>query len=203
MSFSVVSIPEERIFEGNVFPLTLSWQGESPSDNGIASLVSWIHSNKSTIDQYLFDHCAVLLRCSSVCKSHDDFHAVIEATGYAAMDYLGGAAVRTQLTSRVFTANESPSSEPIPFHHEMAQTPMPPTHLFFFCEVAPSTGGETPILISTEVCGALEQLHPEFMKNLEERGVNYIRNIPEFDDPTSAIGRGWRSTFLTETRGID
>jgi hypothetical protein len=29
--------------------------------------------------------------------------------------YIGGAAVRTQLTTRVFTANESPSSEKIPF----------------------------------------------------------------------------------------
>jgi hypothetical protein len=39
------------------------------------------------------------------------------------------------MTDRVFTANESPSSENIPFHHEMAQTPHPPTHLFFFCEI--------------------------------------------------------------------
>ena len=33
----------------------------------------------------------------------------------------GGAAVRTQITENVFTANESPSSEKIPFHHEMSQ----------------------------------------------------------------------------------
>ena len=35
--------------------------------------------------------------------------------------YEGGAAVRTQITENVFTANESPSSEKIPFHHEMSQ----------------------------------------------------------------------------------
>ena len=57
------------------------------------------------------------------------------------MPYMGGAAVRTQLTERVFTANESPSSEPIPFHHELAQTPNPPTHLMFYCEIPPNTGG--------------------------------------------------------------
>ena len=35
------------------------------------------------------------------------------------MEYVGGAAVRTQLTPRIFTANESPPTEKIPFHHEM------------------------------------------------------------------------------------
>lgn len=62
------------------------------------------------------------------------------------MDYIGGAAVRTQITSRVFTANESPASEKIPFHHEMAQVPLPPTHLFFYCEIPPAIGGEVIIL---------------------------------------------------------
>jgi hypothetical protein len=37
------------------------------------------------------------------------------------MHFTGGAAVRTQITDKVFTANESPSSEKIPFHHEMSQ----------------------------------------------------------------------------------
>jgi hypothetical protein len=37
------------------------------------------------------------------------------------MPFTGGAAVRTQITDKVFTANESPSSEKIPFHHEMSQ----------------------------------------------------------------------------------
>ena len=50
--------------------------------------------------------------------------------------------MRTQITERVFTANESPSSEKIPFHHEMSQVPKPPTHLFFYCEIPPVEGGE-------------------------------------------------------------
>ena len=54
-------------------------------------------------------------------RTAQDFHDVIEATGLLGMDYIGGAAVRTQITSRVFTANESPPSEKIPFHHEMAR----------------------------------------------------------------------------------
>lgn len=62
----------------------------------------------------------ILLRGHGL-KTAEDFHDVVEATGWAPMDYVGGAAVRTQLTPRVFTANESPASENIPFHHEMAR----------------------------------------------------------------------------------
>lgn len=31
--------------------------------------------------------------------------------------------------------------------------------------------------------------------------MQYIRYLPEDDDPTSAIGRGWKSTFLANDRG--
>lgn len=69
--------------------------------------------------------------------------------------------------------------------------------MFFFCESEPATGGQTPILVSSEICEALKQRHPAFFDSLTTRGVRYIRMLPEDDDPTSAIGRGWKSTFLT------
>ena len=54
-------------------------------------------------------------------ETAQDFHDVVETIGWEGMPYVGGAAVRTQITPRVFTANESPASEKIPFHHEMAR----------------------------------------------------------------------------------
>ena len=115
---------------------------------------------------------------------------------------LSGAAVRTQLTSRVFTANESPPTEKIPFHHELAQTPEPPTHLFFYCDEAPKEGGQTPILPSGEVCNKLYGLHSDTMNQIEKEGVRYVRYMSAEDDPTSAIGRGWKSTFQCSTPGL-
>lgn len=82
----------------------------------------------------------------------------------------------------------------------MAQTPEPPTHLFFFCETPPVEGGETPILISNEICKRMDERHPEFMRKLESSGVRYRRVLSKEDDPTSAIGRGWKSTYLCETK---
>jgi alpha-ketoglutarate-dependent taurine dioxygenase len=193
----VGSIVEERVFEGNTFPLTLtsslrkeSFCNELNSD-----------SNRLKLDNLLRTHKAILFRDIQELTTAEDFHDVILATGYQGMDYIGGAAVRTKLTDRVFTANESPSSEVIPFHHEMAQTPNPPTHLFFFCERPATTGGETPILISNMVYQQMVEKHPLFMSKLEQLGVKYVRFLSEEDDPSSAIGRGWKSTFLCQDRG--
>jgi len=197
--FEVAELAEARYIDGVAFPLALSaaaLDGQRAED-----VAAWLSANKSTVDNLLRKHRALLFRCGSLVRSHQDFNTVVESLDYIAMDYVGGAAVRTQLTDRVFTANESPSSELIPFHHEMAQTPHPPTHLFFFCETAAERGGETPVLVSAEVCSKLSVSFPNFVRELEERGVKYVRYMPEYDDPTSAIGRGWRSTFLTNDRG--
>merc|ERR1719183_577274 len=117
------------------------------------------------------------------------------------MPYVGGAAVRRNVVAdRVFTSNESPPSEPIPFHHEMAQLENPPQFLFFYCDVEAKEGGETPIIISNQVYRYFSETHPEFCKKVEELGIRYTRIMPEVDDSDSAIGRSWRNTFLVETK---
>jgi alpha-ketoglutarate-dependent taurine dioxygenase len=45
----------------------------------------------------------------------------------------------------------SPPDQPIPFHHELAQTPNPPRYIFFYCDVPSESGGHTPIIDSTAV----------------------------------------------------
>lgn len=187
-----LKLPQQSLIHPSVFPLCLT---VSP---GI-QLVDWLKNNQQEVDDLLRKHKGILFRDCGL-KDVQDFHNSIVATGLQGMDYLGGAAVRTQLTERVFTANESPSSEKIPYHHEMAQVPSPPTHLFFFCEVPPSEGGETPILVSSEIYKRLKVKNPSFLESLEKYGVKYVRYMPEYDDPTSAIGRGWRSTFLTDSK---
>ena len=49
--------------------------------------------------------------------------------------------MRINRTELVFTANEAPPDVSIFLHHEMAQTPLFPSTLFFFCEHAPDENG--------------------------------------------------------------
>lgn len=74
--------------------------------------------------------------------------------------------------------------------------------MFFFCEVEPETGGETPIVLSHVIYERMKEKHPEFVKKLEEHGLIYVRVLGEEDDPSSPIGRGWKSTFLTKDKNV-
>jgi hypothetical protein len=53
-------------------------------------------------------------------------------------------------------------------------------------------------LRSDIIYNRVNEKYPEFTKKLEEKGVVYTRVIPKDDDPTSPIGRGWKSTFQSE-----
>jgi hypothetical protein len=109
-------------------------------------------------------------------------------------------APRTNVVGIVFTSNESPPDQPIPFHHEMAQVPKFPLNLFFYCEIPSKEGGETPLCLSNEVYERINNEMPEFVKQLKEKGVKYTRILPNGDDSSSAIGRGWQSTYLTQNK---
>lgn len=74
--------------------------------------------------------------------------------------------------------------------------------MFFFCEVEPKIGGETPIVLSHVIYNKMKQKYPEFVNRLEEHGLIYTRVLGEDDDPSSPIGRGWVSTFLTKDKTI-
>jgi len=75
-------------------------------------------------------------------QNGEEWASVLYNTGLKEMNYVGGAAVRKLIVGtegkvtniQVLTTNESPPSQPIPFHHELAQTPNPPDHIMFYCQ---------------------------------------------------------------------
>ena len=191
-----ISIPEQKVFHGIEFPLVL---GPRHGPGAPEALDAWVkQATPDVIDELLLKHGAILFKGFQV-DTPDKFNAMVETFGFDNFPYVGGAAVRRQLAPRVFTTNESPPSEKIPFHHEMAQVPSFPSKVFFQCETPPTTGGETPVLPSWEICARLEAKHPDFIRKLAA-GVRYIRVMPGEDDPSSAIGRGWKSTYATQNR---
>ncbi|XP_050161099.1 clavaminate synthase-like protein At3g21360 [Malus sylvestris] len=201
MSGSLVEtqIPQQKLFSGIQFPLVIS---PPPAVHfTFSALTKTIEAEKPYLDAQLRKSGAVLLRGFPV-NTASDFNDVVEAFGFEELPYVGGAAPRTNVVGRVFTANESPPDQKIPFHHEMAQVPEYPSKLFFFCEVEPGSGGETPIVLSHIVYGRMKEKYPEFVDKLEEHGLIYNRVLGEDDDPSSPIGRGWKSTFMTKDKSI-
>ncbi|XP_009383473.2 clavaminate synthase-like protein At3g21360 [Musa acuminata AAA Group] len=197
--FVETSIPEQKAVGSVLFPAVLS---PSPTvDLDLGSFNAAVASQRPRLESLLRSSGAILLRGFPV-RDAADFDRAVAAFGYDELPYVGGAAPRTNVVGRVFTANESPPDQKIPFHHEMAQVPEFPTKLFFFCEVEPGSGGETPIVLSHLVYERMKVKFPEFVARLEEYGLIYTRVLGEGDDPSSPIGRGWQSTFLTKDRSV-
>lgn len=166
--FRVLPIRESKVCSGRVFPLTLA-PARAPAT--FTDLVAAVKAHREDILNKAMVHGAVLLRGFAE-PTAEGFAAVAEALNLAKFPYVGGAAPRTNVVRDVvFTTNESPPECPIPFHHEMAQVPNPPSYVMFYCETAPVAGGETPIILSEEVCNFFVANHPEFAAKVEELGV--------------------------------
>lgn len=197
--FSEMRNPAQKIVGGVLFPAIMSPDPAIEVD--FRRFLESVREHRPRLESMLHSSGALLLRGFPVTTAAD-FNAAVVAFGYEEFPYVGGAAPRSNVVGRVFTANESPPDQKIPFHHEMAQVPEYPSKLFFFCEAEPSSGGETPIVLSHRVYERMAEKHPEFVKKLEKHGLIYTRVLGIGDDPSSPIGRGWQSTFLTNDKII-
>ncbi|KAL5755936.1 hypothetical protein ACOSQ2_020682 [Xanthoceras sorbifolium] len=201
--FTETQLPEQKNYDSIPFPAVLSPNPTTAAavPCSASHLIEAIKSRRPFLDSLLHKTGAVLFRGFDV-KTAKDFNDVVEAFGYEDFPNLGGTALRTQVFGRVYTANESPPDQKIGFHHEVAQAPQFPSKLFFFCEVEPASGGETPIVLSHIVYERMKQRYPEFVEKLEEHGLILTRFLGDDDDPSSPIGCSWKSTFSTEDKSV-
>lgn len=201
-----VSLPGQRHWgDGTpVFPLCLVASPPVCRASDVvsgAAATAWAAANRDALDGLVRRHGALFIRGLLPADAHAFASLITDGLAAENFPYVGGNAVRTAVVGDVvFTANESPPERVIPFHHELAQTPVSPSRLFFFC-VHPATvsGGETPLALSTRVYAQLAAAYPAFVRQLTERGVSYRRVMSEWDRSESAIGRGWRATLNVDS----
>jgi hypothetical protein len=193
-----VSIPGQQTEYEYPFPLAL--QCTTPGAT-LAAATEWIRAHRDELVEKASQHGAVLFRGLSL-NSPEDCDAFVSAFGLTNFPYIESLsnAVRVNYTERIFSANEAPPEVTIYFHHEMAQTPIYPAKLFFFCQQAAEEGGETPLCRSDELFARLAERCPKFAKDCEEKGLRYSNVMPAANDPKSGMGRSWKSTLRAETR---
>lgn len=194
----MLSIPRQQVYGGEAFPLVLRCSyPEAPLDE----LTARIRDCRDELDDRLKRHGAILFRDFPVCTAQD-FDIFVSAFNYPVFtfDESLSNAVRANVTPKVFTANEAPSSFQIMLHHEMAQTPHYPSRLFFFCEISPSSGGATPICRSDELFRRIQEEEPKFARDCDTKGLRYSHVMPDDDNPQSGMGRSWRSTLSVGTK---
>lgn len=118
--FKEIEIPHQRHFNSVPFPSVLAPNSSLSFPSSVSSLILSIKTEKPYLESLLHKSGAILFRGFPV-NTASDFNDVVEAFGFEELPYVGGAAPRTNVVGRVFTANESPPDQKIPFHHEMAQ----------------------------------------------------------------------------------
>jgi len=183
-------IPEMTAVLGKPFPLVLTPRSEKVN---FVQLQEYCQKNHEAIIKAASLYGAVMFKGFEIVTG-EEWASVLYQSSLKEMNYVGGAAVRKLIIGtegvledpQVLTTNESPPSEPIPFHHELAQTPDPPSHICFYCSANAAEGGSTPLIRSDQVYNWLLEKYPQFMEQIEQLGCKYVRTVPEVDDPSSA-----------------
>ena len=193
-----VTVLEQFEFDGGRFPAVIE-NGQTLTS--LAATIDWLQTNKVELEQTLGDAGALLFRGFPI-DSAEAFDAFSAAFGYPDFTYQESLsnAVRVNLTKRVFTANEAPPEVEIFLHHEMAQTPLSPTKLFFYCHAAAEQGGATALCRSDRLYALMLENMPEWASKFENQGVRYTTLMPSADNAQSGQGRSWKSTLSAADR---
>ncbi|HIF33634.1 MAG TPA: SyrP protein [Planctomycetaceae bacterium] len=191
------TVDGQQTHDGQSYPAVL----ECNAATDLPSTLAWVVRERAAVDSLLKGTGTVLFRGFPL-QSIDDFDGLVRAfdmPNFAYNESLSNA-VRVNWTDRVFSANEAPPDVPIYLHHEMAQTPIYPSMLFFYCQKAAEEGGATPLCRSDVLVERLERECPNFLRDCSEKGLKYSNVMPAENDPESGMGRSWKSTLRAESR---
>ena len=193
-----LELPGQQTHHGLAFPLAI--ECGTPGLTLDAAL-PWVRAQSARLGEQASAHGAILFRGFPVATA-EEFDRFLSAFGWANFPYEDSLsnAVRVNRTPRVFTANEAPPAVTIYLHHELAQTPEYPSHLFFFCELPAESGGATPLCRSDILWERLAVACPQFARDCEQKGLRYSNVMPGEADLTSGMGRSWQSTLKAPTR---
>lgn len=198
LSVVEITVDGQRTDDESLFPLALHCATENAT---LTETAAWVCENAQVLEQQAARHGAILFRGFPLVtdQDFDRFIAAFNFSNFTYEDSLSNA-VRTNRTERVFTANEAPADVNICLHHEMAQTPIYPSKLFFFCEQAAESGGATPLCRSDILFDRMLKELPDFAADCSEKGLLYSHVMPAANDAASGMGRSWQSTWKSSTR---
>ncbi|SPO06350.1 uncharacterized protein DNG_09039 [Cephalotrichum gorgonifer] len=171
---------------GTDFPFSFAITDEYSKEDTITAVIELVESGG--LRKILDRHGAIYFQNLAL-QSADEFSNFAHAFGWLPHEDIGNPVRRTVLAKNVATANEGPNTQPVYPHNEFGLSPHYPAYVLFFCLSAPETGGETPINNSVVLFQRLKERHPEFIEELESKGVKYQLFYPNGPrDQTASAG---------------
>ncbi|MFN8282902.1 MAG: TauD/TfdA family dioxygenase [Chitinophagales bacterium] len=188
---------EYFLTQSSTLPLVISGENEEQQK---PALIDWIESNKTELEKKLTTYGAILFRGFDI-QTPQDFEDVAKSfDADLKNDYLG-TSPRDKKTDYVFSASELPPHYPIMQHCEMSFLPSAPRRLFFYCNIEPEYGGETPICDFRKVYNDLD---PKIRQEFEDKGVKHIRNYSSPNDKSKNAFqlKNWNDLFHTTDKNM-
>jgi alpha-ketoglutarate-dependent taurine dioxygenase len=165
-------------------------------DISLSALLRKAESDRSALEAALLRSGALLFRGWRL-ETLEDFSAFVTAFSgtQERFGYAGGASPRKGLGGKgLYSSTEYPPDMWLGLHNELSYAGVQPRRLFFFCQVAAQTGGETTLADSRRILAALDSA---LVGEFRSRGLNYIRNL----SPVAGSGYGWPDAFETDDAG--
>jgi len=172
------------LFDDRALPLLIE-----PAAQGV-QLDAWLSEHRRFIASKLELHGGILFRGFGI-ASASGFDACIASLGSDLLDYTYASTPRSRVRGKIYTSTEYPADQTIPLHNEMAYARSWPLKLWFFCETAPTSRGQTPLADSRKVTARIAK---DVVTRFRDRGVMYVRNYGHgLDIP-------WQTVFDTEDK---
>ncbi|KAJ5934176.1 hypothetical protein N7466_003723 [Penicillium verhagenii] len=178
VTFQPFNVPRSRQVYGNSFPYGLRAQASDdepttrPIDDSVASLAELAESGQ--ISELLRKHGAVVISGLGH-ASGESFAKLINAIerGRGSRPYvqIGLAGKRNIVAENVWTANEGPSDRRFYQHNEYSRYTRFPANIHFYCEKKALEGGETPVAHSALVFEKVNELIPELVRDIQQKGL--------------------------------
>lgn len=158
-------------------------------------LLQWAEDHRDQVHQWLHRDGAVLFRGFAGLAGDGvaAFQRLAATISPALKEYKERSSSRTRVSDFVYTSTEYPADHPIFLHNENSYQKSWPERLFFYCAVAPTVGGETPIADCRRMHGAIA---PEIIATFKAKGVMYLRNF------NNRLGLPWQEVFQTDDRAV-
>ncbi|KAG7887009.1 hypothetical protein KL936_004860 [Ogataea polymorpha] len=195
LNLEKILLPHARVFRGREFPVAYNLHNDdgSHSPDEVAAFLADLGA-RGFFNEQLKNHGVVVLRHTGTTDPEvisRYVEAIATSSGDEEFEQTGVTAKRTIITPHLSTANEGPSDLAIYQHNEFSRFLKYPSKLFFVCAKYNAAGGATPLVHGGELFAALEQIYPDFLTELGNKGLYMKQTWPLQTDNNTA----WKDYF--------
>ncbi|EXJ86317.1 hypothetical protein A1O3_03268 [Capronia epimyces CBS 606.96] len=204
VQFKAFDVPGSRTVHGKAFPLALALEDNtSPSLSDVNAHIKQL-ADRGTIRDLLTQHGVILFRGLPI-ETPKDLSSFVDSFNFVRPHKeVGLSGKRTTVVDNIKTASEMPSNAIFHFHNEYARSAHFPELIFFWSELVPQQGGQTPLLSSLELYDRVKQELPELHDQLIFKGIIGRQYYPSKEDPDwKEIGWNWKDSYGFEIEDGD